>query len=108
MAAHAKDALRGPSIAQVFNLSLAIPAPETCSAKGLVPSKDSQILDLVSAGATTVGTIVADEGAITKEEEVRIGVEEGTAGVTSEAIEMPSITGWDRVSLKLPRQSCLS
>lgn len=91
MAAHAKYALRRSCISEVLDLPLAVPAPETCCAEGLVACEDSQILNLVTAGAAAVCTIVADERAIAEEEEVRIGVEEGSAGVTSETVQMPSI-----------------
>lgn len=98
MAIHAEDTLRGPSIAQVFYLPLAIPTSEACSAEGLVPGKNGQILDLISTGAAAVGAVVANEGAIAKEEEVRIGIEEGAAGVATEAVEMPPISGCTVVS----------
>lgn len=101
MAVHAENTLRGPSIAQIFDLSLAIATPEACSAEGLVPSKNGQVLDLVSTGAAAVGAVVANEGAIAEEEEVRIGVEEGTAGVATEAVEMPPISGCRIVSYSL-------
>lgn len=100
MAIHTENALRGPSIAQIFNLPLAIPTSEACSAEGLVPSKDGQVLDLVPTGAAAVGAVVANEGAIAEEEEVRIGVEEGAAGVATEAVQMPPISGCGIVSFK--------
>jgi hypothetical protein len=41
----------------------------------LVAREDSQVFDLVAAGAAAVCTIVADEGAIAEKEQVRIRVE---------------------------------
>jgi hypothetical protein len=90
VAAHAKDSLRRACISQVLDLPLAVPAAEAGSAERLVTSEDSQILNLVAAGAAAVCTVVADERAIAQEEEVRIGVEEGFAGITSETVQMPS------------------
>lgn len=101
MAIHTENTLRGPSIAQIFNLSLAISASKARSAEGLVPSKDGQILDLVPTGAAAVGAVVANKGAIAEEEEVRIGVEEGPAGVATEAVEMPPVSSCRIVSLRL-------
>jgi hypothetical protein len=58
----------------------------------LVASKDSQILDLVPAGAAAVCTIVADQRSVTEEKEVRIGIEKRATSVASEAVEMPAVT----------------
>lgn len=98
MAVHAKNALRGPSIAQVFDLSLAISTSEAGGAEGLVTSEDCQVLDLVSAGTAAVGAVVTNEGAIAEKKEVRVGVEEGATGVTTEAVKMPSVSGCRTVS----------
>ena len=38
-----------------------------------------------------VCAVVAYEGSIAKEEEVRVGVEESTAGVAAETVEVPSV-----------------
>ena len=104
MAAHAKDALRRACISEVLDLPLAVPAAETRSAEGLVAGEDSQILNLVAAGAAAVCTVVADERAIAEEEEVRIGVEEGSAGITSETVQMPSIASCSSVSYGAARR----
>lgn len=64
MAVHAKDALRRAGVSQVVDLALAVSAPETARAKGLVAGEDCEVLDLVAAGGAAVGAIVADEGAI--------------------------------------------
>lgn len=104
MTAHAEDALRGAGISQVLDLPLAVAAAETGGAERLVTSEDSQILDLVAAGAAAVCTVVADERAIAEEKEVRIRVEEGSAGITSETVQMPSIASCRRV-LAMPSSS---
>ncbi len=95
MAAHAEDALRCSGISQVLYLPLAVAAAEASRAEGLVPRQDGQIFDLIAASTTAVCAIVADEGAIAKEEEVRVRVEQGVAGIASEAVEMPSVSGWN-------------
>lgn len=104
MAAHAKYALRCPCISEVLDLPLAVPASETRCTEGLIACEDSQILNLVTAGAAAICTVVADERAITEEEEVRIGVEEGSAGITSEAVQVPSIASCRSVSYAVARR----
>lgn len=91
MAAHAEYALACACISQILNLPLTIPASETGSAECLITSEDSEILDLVAACVAAVCAIVAYEGAVAKEQQVRIGVEECTAGVAAEAIYMPAV-----------------
>jgi hypothetical protein len=93
MAVHAKYTVRRPSIAKVFNLSLAVPTAEARCAEGLVSGQDSEVLNLIVAGATAVGAVVAYERAITEQEEIRVRVEQRVAGVTAETVKMPSITG---------------
>lgn len=88
----------GPGIAQVLDLSLAIPTAEACCAKGLVSGQDGQVLNLITASTAAVGAIVADQRAISKQKEVRIRVKERVACVTTEAIEMPSVSSCDIVS----------
>lgn len=58
MAAHAEDALRRLRVAEVFDLSLTIPASKARSAKGLFTCKDCEVFDLVTAGTTAVGAVV--------------------------------------------------
>ena len=94
MAVHAEDALGGPGIPQVFDLALAVSTAKASGAEGLIPRKDRKVLDLVSTGAATVGTVVANERAIAEQQKVRVGIEEGAASVAAKAIEMPSVTGW--------------
>jgi len=94
MAVHAKDAVRRPGIAQVLNLPLAVPTAEAGCAKGLIARQDGKVLDLVPAGATAVGAVVADERPIAEKEQVRVRVQQCVAGVAPEAVKMPSITGW--------------
>lgn len=91
MARHAKDALRSAGIAQVLDLTLAVPASETIGAEGLVASQNGQVLDLVAAVVAAVCAIVADEGAIAEEKEVCVRVEESAARVAAKAVDMPPI-----------------
>ena len=98
MAAHAEDSLRRPSISEVFNLPLAVPTPEASCAECLIACQDGKVLNLIATSAAAVGTVVADQGAVAEEEEVRIGVEESVAGIASKAVEMPSVSGCDTVS----------
>ena len=93
MTIHAEDALTGARIAQVLDLALAVPTSETGGAKGLVAGEDGEVFDLVAAGVAAICTVVADEGAIAEEEQVRIGVKESSACVTPEAVNVPSIAG---------------
>lgn len=93
MAAHAEDPLRRPGIAQVLNLPLAIATSEAACAESLVARKYSQVLDFVAASITAVGAIIADQRAIAKKEEVRVGVKQRAAGVASKAIDVPSVSG---------------
>lgn len=92
MAVHAEDALGGAGIAQVFDLSFAVSAAKTLRAEGLLPGQDGQVLDLVPARTTAVGTVTADEGAISEKEQVCVGVEKGATGAAAEAFDMPAIT----------------
>lgn len=98
MTVHTKDALRGPSISQVFNLSLAVPTSEARGAESLVAGENGQVLNLVSTRAAAICAVVANEGAVAKEEEVRVGIEERAASIATEAVEMPSVTGCETVS----------
>ena len=66
MTIHAKYTLRCSRITKILDLLLAVPAFEAVRAECLVPSKDRQILDLVSARATAIGAIVADQGPVAK------------------------------------------
>lgn len=92
MTFHAEDALGRSRIAKILDLPLAVPAFEAISTECLIPCEDGQILDLISARTTTICAIVADEGSIAKKEEIRIRVEECTTGITSETVDMPSIS----------------
>ena len=91
MARHAEDALRRAGIAQILDLALAVPTPETVRTEGLVTRQDGQVFDLVAAVVTAVRAIVAYQRAIAEEQEVRIRVEEGAAGVAAEAVDVPSV-----------------
>ena len=95
---HAEDALGGPCIFEVLDLLLTIPTAEARGTKSLIACQDGQILDLVVACAATVGTIVADQGAIAEQKEVCVGIEEGAAGVASETVNVPSIAGCEFLS----------
>lgn len=94
MAVHAEDSLRRPRISEVLNLAFAVSTTETGGTECLVPGKDGQVFNLVPTGAATVRAVVADERAIAEKEEVSIRVEQGAAGVASEAIEVPSVASW--------------
>lgn len=94
MTAHAEDALRCPSISEVLDLALAVSAPKACGTERLVAGENGELFDLVSACRAAVRAVVADEGAIAEEEEVVVRVEEGVAGMTAEAVEMPSVAGY--------------
>ena len=92
MTVHAKDALRRSRIAKVLDLFLAIAAFEAVCAESLVTSQYGQIFNLVSAAATAVGAVVADQRPVAEEEEVRVGVEQSTTRITAKAINMPPIS----------------
>ena len=66
MARHAEDTLRSTGISEVLDLAFAVPTAEAIRTKGLVTSKDGQILNLVPAVITAVCAIVAYQGAIPK------------------------------------------
>lgn len=91
MAAHAEDALRRASIAQVLDLPLAVPTLEACCAEGLVAGQDRKVFDLIAAGRAAVGAVVANERAIAEQQQVGVRVEQRIAGVTAEAVDMPSV-----------------
>lgn len=104
MAFHAKDALRGPGIFEVFDLLFAVPTSKAGGAEGLVAGEDGKILDLVPTCAAAIGAVVADQRAVAEEEEVGIGVEEGLARVAAEAVNVPSIAGWTMVSISITQR----
>lgn len=91
MTTHTEYPLGRASISQVFNLSLAIATSKTSRAKRLVAGEDGEIFNLIAARAATVRAVVTYKRAIAEEEKVRVGVEEGAAGVASEAVDMPSV-----------------
>lgn len=91
MAGHAKDTLRGAGIAQVLDLALAVAAAEAIGAEGLVARQDGQVFDLVAAVVAAVGAVVAYQGAVAEQQEVRVRVEQGAAGVAAEAVDVPSV-----------------
>lgn len=93
MTAHAEDALGGPRIAEVLDLALAVAASEAARAEGLVAGEDGEILNLVVAGAAAVRAVVADEGAVAEQQEVRVRVQQGATGVAAEAVNVPSVAG---------------
>ena len=96
MAAHTEDTLGSARIAQILNLPFAVATAEAARAEGLVASKDGQVFDLVAAGIAAICTVVADEGAVAEEEQVGVRVKQGAAGVTSEAVDVPSVAGCER------------
>ena len=98
MTVHAKDALRRSRIAKVLDLFLAIAAFEAVCAESLITGQYSQIFNLVSTAATAVGAVVADQRPVAEEEEVRIGVEQSAAGITSKAVDVPSVTSCEKLA----------
>ena len=99
MTVHAKYALRGPSISQILDLPLAIPAFEAIGTKCLISRQDCQILDLITTITTTIGAVVADERAVAEKEEVCVGVKECAAGIAPEAVDVPSVSSLGTVSV---------
>lgn len=93
VARHAKDALRGASIAQVLNLALAVAASEAVGAESLVTGQYGQVLDLVATVVAAVGAVVADERAVAEEQQVGVRVEQRAARVAAEAVDVPSVAG---------------
>jgi hypothetical protein len=107
MAIHAEYALRGARISEVLDFPLAIPACEARRTESLIAGQNCKVLDLVTAAAAAICTIVADQGPITEEQEVGIGIEKGAAAVASEAFEMPSVASCMPVSTNAPLQACV-
>jgi hypothetical protein len=93
MTAHTEDTLGSARIAQILNLPFAVATAEAARAEGLVAGEDGQVFDLVATGIAAICTVVADEGAVAEEEQVGVGVKQGAAGVTSEAVDVPSVAG---------------
>jgi hypothetical protein len=91
MARHAEDTLRGAGIAKVLNLTLAVPAPKAVRTERLVTCQDSQIFNFVAAMVAAICAVVAYQGAVAEQEEVRIGIEQGAASVAAEAVNVPSV-----------------
>jgi hypothetical protein len=94
VARHAEDTLRGACIAQVLDLALAVAAAEAIGTEGLVARQDGQVLDLVAAVVAAVCAVVAYQRAVAEQQEVRIRVEQGAAGVAAEAVDVPSVPSW--------------
>jgi hypothetical protein len=93
VAGHAEDTLRSAGIAQILNLALAVPTPEAVGTEGLVAGQDGQVLNLVAAMIAAIGAVVAYQGAVAEEQQVRIRVEESAARIAAEAVDMPSVSG---------------
>lgn len=94
MTAHAEDALTCACITQILNFPFAVAALEAGGAEGLVAGQNGQILDFVATGAAAVSAIVADEGSVTKEEEVGVRVEQGAARMASETGQVPPVASY--------------
>ena len=99
MAFHTKYPLCRPRISQIFNLLLAVATTETAGAKCMISGEDSQVLNLVSTSTAAVCAVVADEGAIAKEQKICVGVEECAASVASKAVDVPSVARWRVIRL---------
>lgn len=93
MTGHAEDSLRSASIPQVFNFALAVATSEAICTEGLIPGENREVLDFIAAVVAAICTIVTYQRAVAEQQEIRIGVEEGTASVTAEAINVPSVPG---------------
>ena len=91
MAIHAKDTLGGTSIAQIVDFLFAVATAKAAFTKGLFAGEDGEILDFIPACGTGVGTIAADQGAITEHEQMSIGVEESSTSAAAKTIDMPSV-----------------
>lgn len=104
MAVHAEHSLAGSRISQVLNLFLAVAATKAAGTICLVAGKNGEILDLVAAGAAAVCAVVADKGAIAKEEQVCVRVKNGATGVALEALEMPSMASCGGSASRTERQ----
>jgi hypothetical protein len=96
VAFHTEDTLRRSRVAKILNLALAIATFEARSAKRLVTGEDREVFDLVSARAAAIGTIIADQGAISKHQQVGIGIEEGATCMTTKTVNVPSVSGYKR------------
>ena len=72
MAIHAKDTLRGASIAEVLDLAFAVSTAEAAGAKSLVSGEDSEILNLVAARRAAVGTVITYKRTVAEQEEVGV------------------------------------
>jgi len=57
----------------------------------LISSQDSQVFYLSLAGAAAVSTVVANQGAIAEEQQIRIRIKMGVAHVASKAIDVPPV-----------------
>lgn len=95
MTAHAENTLRGTRIAKIIDLPFTAATSKAAGAKCLIAGENGQILNLVSARAATVCTIVANERAVAEQEQVRVRVEEGATRVASKAVDMPPVAGCD-------------
>ena len=93
MALHAEDALRCASISQIFNFPFTVATLEATGAKSFLAGENGEIFNLIAASTATVSAVVADQRAITEEEEVRIRVKECAAGVAAKTIDVPSVSG---------------
>ena len=89
---HAENALRSAGVAQVVYLLFAIAAFEALCAESFLACENSKVFDFVAACAAAVGAVIADEGAVTEEEKVGVGIEEGATSVAAETIDVPSIS----------------
>lgn len=102
MTTHTKDPLGCACVAQVFDLPLAIATSKAAGAERLVASQDREVFDLIAARAAAVGAIVTYKRAVAQEEEVRVGIEEGAAGIASETVDMPSIASCRCTLVNIP------
>ena len=83
-----------PSVLQVLDLPFAVPTFKADRTKGLITSEYGQVLYVIPACATAIGTVVTNERPVGEEKKVGIGVENCAAVITFETIQMPTTAGY--------------
>jgi len=75
----------------MLNLPLAVPAAEAATAIGLVSSKNSEGLDLLTARIAVVDALSADKFAVAEEEHFA-ALDQVIAQMASETVKMPTVS----------------
>jgi hypothetical protein len=86
---HTYDTLRSARILAVVDDGFAIPTLEAPDTECLIAGENDEIFDFCAAVGAVVGTIVAEEGSITEQEETGVGVKECATTATSKAVNVP-------------------